>query len=224
LKRIVLAVLGVATLVACEQVEADHSRLKRIEQDLHAHAANVDLASESVERLDRAWDDVRENFESAALAHQSAQTKFAQAESTYGTATKEFKEAAQVAARAAARWRLYQHLVVIAASLDAANLNASRASSSAVRVNCSDGMSTAAYRALLSASGVAIAGMDVDHIVPRSLGGADHPGNYQLLPSSVNRSLGNTWNEDKCLSVGEARCAKAIATSRACGGLKGLGF
>ena len=85
-------------------------------------------------------------------------------------------------------------------------------------------MSTAAYRALLTGQGVNLAGVDVDHIVPRSLGGADNPANYQLLPSSINRSLGATWNEDKCLGVGTERCARAITASRECGTLRGTGF
>jgi hypothetical protein len=85
-------------------------------------------------------------------------------------------------------------------------------------------MSTAAYRALLTARGIDLTGKDIDHIVPRSLGGADNPGNYQVLSASENRSLGATWNEAKCTSVGEARCARAVATSHECGTLRGIGF
>lgn len=55
---------------------------------------------------------------------------------------------------------------------------------------CEGHMSTAAYRRQLCAEGVPLAGRDIDHVFPRALGGADTIDNYQLLPSSVNRSLG----------------------------------
>lgn len=72
--------------------------------------------------------------------------------------------------------------------------------------------------------GVDLAGKDIDHIVPRSLGGADNPGNYRIISAHENRSLGATWNEEKCLAVGETRCARAVATSHECGSLRGIGF
>jgi len=36
-------------------------------------------------------------------------------------------------------------------------------------------------------------GWDVDHIIPKSRGGADRPLNVQALQSSVNRSKGNSF-------------------------------
>jgi hypothetical protein len=121
-----------------------------------------------------------------------------------------------------------QVLVVVAASIDAGNVDAFRAHQLEVSrsgdgtVSC-DKVSTAQYRAVLTSAGYNLAGMDVDHIVPRSLGGADNPANYQLLPSSVNRSLGAAWDRSKCEMVGP-QCAKAVAVSRACGWFRGSVF
>ena len=42
----------------------------------------------------------------------------------------------------------------------------------------------------MRAEGTSLDGLDVDHVWPRALGGADHWLNYQLLDSSLNRSLG----------------------------------
>lgn len=86
-------------------------------------------------------------------------------------------------------WRVYQQLVQVAAALDAENIERAR------RVGVDDlsckSMSTASYRRMLEARGMDRTGLDVDHIVPSSLGGPDNAVNYHLLPSSVNRSIGN---------------------------------
>ena len=58
----------------------------------------------------------------------------------------------------------------------------------------------------MTAAGVNLVGKDIDHIIPKSLGGADHPSNYQVLDSSLNRSLGATWNREKCQMV-SSQCA-----------------
>ena len=85
-------------------------------------------------------------------------------------------------------------------------------------------MTTAVYRRQLVRQGINLLGMDIDHIVPRSLGGADHPMNYQVLDTSTNRSLGATWNANKCLMAGQARCSEALAVSRHCGSYAGPWF
>lgn len=81
-------------------------------------------------------------------------------------------------------------------------------------------ISIAAYRRKLGAIGVDLAGKDIDHIVPRSIGGFDGPANYQVLDSSLNRSLGATWDIPKCAMAGE-KCAGAIAISAKCGTYRG---
>jgi hypothetical protein len=52
-------------------------------------------------------------------------------------------------------------------------------------------MTTAQYRRELREEGVDLEGLDADHGLPKSWGGADHPLNYEMIDSSLNRSLGN---------------------------------
>jgi hypothetical protein len=90
--------------------------------------------------------------------------------------------------------------------------------------SCAGGMSRHAYRARLTGQGVSLEGQDTGHIVPQSLGGADHPDNYVPMSASQNRSLGNTFSRSICMSYGAQRCARAVAISRKCGTLRGFGF
>jgi hypothetical protein len=82
-------------------------------------------------------------------------------------------------------------------------------------------MTTPAYRALLIARGVSLRGMHIDHIVPRALGGADHPSNYQILRSTENQRFGARWSLAKCMGAGRAACVRAVEVSRACGKFTG---
>lgn len=78
-------------------------------------------------------------------------------------------------------------------------------------------VSTRSYRSRLKEKGCVLTGLEIDHIVPHALGGADHPANYQLLPRSENRRLGKSWGPAKCASVGKRRCRAAIDVSMRCG-------
>lgn len=223
-----LCALLVATAIGC-QAQGGHAQDERISR-LAQLLASQESATASIEsqagQLSATWDDVKAGYRRAAMQSEDAARVLDGAATAYGSASQQSEAARRTAERATQRWKLFQTLVVLAATIDASNIEAARANQAAEagRVTCETGMSTSAYRAMLSASGIALDGMDVDHIVPRSLGGADHPDNYQLLPASVNRSLGNTWNEDKCLSVGGERCARAVAISRKCGSFRSLGF
>ncbi|HKP61483.1 MAG TPA: hypothetical protein VJV78_32360 [Polyangiales bacterium] len=172
------------------------------------------------------WDDVVREFERAAAVHEATQRTLHEVEQYYTAATMQHQQAAQAAERATQEWKLAQALIVLAAQSDAARLDDARwgREVESADISCADGMSTRAYRDQQFAHGISLVDRDVGHIVPRSLGGADHPGNYALLPASVNRSLGNTWNRDVCNWYGAERCARAIAVSRKCGTLHGLGF
>jgi hypothetical protein len=223
LKRLVAATLVLA--VACNRVDAA-GRIGRVDKALAAQEHAVVALDTRVRALGAMWTDVQTGYESAARRNEAATRGLEEATRAYGVTSQQYRVASEVADRASSRWKLFQKLVIVAAAMDAANLQAAKAQSAAdpASLSCDRDMSTSAYRVLLAAQGVALDGMDVDHIVPRSLGGADNPENYQLLPASVNRSLGNTWNEEKCLSVGAERCARAVGVSRKCGGFASLGF
>lgn len=47
------------------------------------------------------------------------------------------------------------------------------------------------YRKQLRQQGLDLDGLDTDHGLPKSKGGADHPLNYRMIESSLNRSLGS---------------------------------
>jgi hypothetical protein len=84
-------------------------------------------------------------------------------------------------------------------------------------------VSTSQYRKTLKGLGVDLTGLDVDHVVPKSLGGADHPGNYILTSSHLNRSQGNDFGPEKCERVGMGVCKLAVEVSRECGTYDGWG-
>lgn len=227
--RTVCLVLVSVLALACSKSRFDETRAKRLERKAAAQSAAVDNLEKRAAQLGAEWTDITTGFREAAARNLAAQKALKTTTSLYGASGAQFDEASRTAQRAAARWELFQKLVVAAATVDAANLDAARAARGAaagrdVDASCEAGMSTATFRTLMLKQGKSIAGLDVDHIVPRSLGGADHPLNYRLISSSLNRSLGNTWGDDKCLAVGADRCAQAIAVSNKCGSLKGLGF
>jgi hypothetical protein len=191
---------------------------------LRADADNLDgeiaAAEARANALSAEWDDVRRDYGFARDAYLAARERLHAAEASADRASDAFERAVIEARIATDRFKLYQRLVVIATTLDAAQLGSSATAHNAAKAFDCSPVSTAAYRALLAARGVNLNGMDIDHIVPRSLGGADHPSNYQVLPSSVNRSLGAAWNHAKCANAG-MKCADAVAVSHKCGSFRG---
>lgn len=213
-------------MVASCSSQPDEQRLARLEAATREHRNDVEAVAAQAKHLSERWSDIEHDFQLATANYRKSQTQLAQATQVYVNSSSEFATASEMAVRASAKWRIFRKLVVIAAAVDAANLDSARSavSQGAERVDCRENISTAAYRALLASQGVDLAGKDIDHIVPRSLGGADNPGNYRIISAHENRSLGATWNEEKCLAVGETRCARAVATSHECGSLRGIGF
>jgi hypothetical protein len=193
---------------------------------LHDVAEQIAAFEQEAGRLSATWSETERRFK-------QAKREFLRADAVYQATTLGNVQAAEGFSKAKAqweeardRWQFYQKLVVVAAALDANNLarfQAETGNHAVKSLDCSTGMSTQRYRRVLEAQGMNLAGMDIDHIVPHSLGGADHPANYQVLPSSVNRSLGNSWNRDKCISA-KGSCAGAVAISRKCASFSGTGF
>lgn len=210
-------------LTGCEGEES----LERPERNVENEQA---LAVEALERRVReVQDDAQVLHRDYALAverYEQAAKNRAVALGLSDKAQASASEAIGTYREAEVRWKYYQTLVEVAAAVDASNLEKFRSTTGIRNVkslSCDDGMSTSAYRRQLSQRGVDIEGMDVDHIVPRSLGGADHPANYQLLTSSMNRSLGNQWDSGKCFAA-RGLCAAAVAISRKCGTFSGTAF
>ena len=44
--------------------------------------------------------------------------------------------------------------------------------------------------------------LEVDHIVPKTMGGLDHPMNYALVPAALRRQWGCGWTDHKRATLG----------------------
>ena len=215
----VFLVLLVGLCQCREQSDDRERRLTRLLDKAEAQTRELADTDTAARRLMAEWSDLDRRFQAASLHYHATQIALERAAQAYTQTSSDYRQASAEANGAARLWRLYRELVLVAAAVDAAKLRSARA-----HADCGRDMSTADYRDLLIRQGVSVAGMDVDHIVPRSLGGADHPDNYQLLPSSENRSIGNDWGEGKCAAVGAERCGRAVRASNECGSLRGTGF
>ncbi len=162
----------VGDAVAAAEVR-DQDQASRLDA-LSTRAADFNTGVSSVEHELRAADGEFHNatraFESAVQQGEGSAAGLVQATRDLETARTRYREVATV-------------LIVMAASGDAGN---------ALR---GGQRTTAAFRWELRAKGVELQGLDVDHIWPHAMGGADHPWNYQLLEASVNRSLGASLGE-----------------------------
>lgn len=212
----ILALLG-----ACSGRDVSvASELGELRDSLAQHSRAIDQVSARVDRLARTANEAARTYERAAEAFDEASRRFAAAHDSrleqhhvLAEATARFEEATE-------RWIWAQQLIVAAAILDASQMDRA-VRGSAEPISCDGGMSPAAFRSWLVSIGVSVAGMHVDHIVPRALGGADHPSNYQLLPSRLNQSFGARFDAEKCAVAGAGRCRAAVAVSRKCGAFQG---
>jgi hypothetical protein len=173
------------------------------------------------------WEEVRQRYLGAERAFNATEKTWQLVARSSDSTSDRFTAAREAWEEARFRWELYQTLVVVAAAIDAHNLERFRLETGNQMVDsldCDEGLTTGAFRALLIRLGYSLVGKEIDHIVPRSLGGADHPANYRVIDGSLNRRLGNEWGPDKCRAVGKQTCAGAIAISRECGSYRGPEF
>jgi hypothetical protein len=179
-RRAIAALLALASACsspAREPVETDQlaaelaaiAAVETLDRDevaaLLARSASLESrARQSVER----WQASRRDFEQARQTYAASAATARDASTGFEAAIEDFQ-------RAERQYR-YAALAVILV-----------AASSQL---CATTTSTRAFRARLRADGIDLDGQDIDHIWPRSLGGADHPLNYQVLDAHINRSLG----------------------------------
>jgi hypothetical protein len=137
----------------------------------------------------------------------AARRMYEHASARASIAAEEFANARDNYQKASDNYRRIAAIIILAAASDALGSQL-----------CDSTMSTRAFREQLRREGVVLKeGIDVDHIWPRALGGADHPANYQLLPSEVNRSLGaSVWEKlmTSPLGVLQGLAASALFTLR----------
>ena len=178
-------VVVVAALAACDPSSSEEDIVKQaaaaLDQIASGEAADranllklrvsaADLARQ-VRQVAQAWWTIAAEFDAATEAYDRAHAEADEARAGFDEARIRYQQAAD-------RFRTAAVIIIAAAASDA------------LRDFCRQRMSTRMFRTRLRAEGISIEGKDVDHAWPRALGGADHPLNYQLLDSSVNRSLG----------------------------------
>lgn len=56
--------------------------------------------------------------------------------------------------------------------------------------------------------GISLGECEIDHILPRSLGGVDHPYNYYILPRDINRDWSGWWTREKRSYMGKTNYKK----------------
>ncbi|MFW6031065.1 MAG: hypothetical protein ACOC9T_00620 [Myxococcota bacterium] len=211
-----LAWLVVAfVLLGCAERQAARREVDALLASMAAHERVLDETSARASRLSGKWARVAEQYGNAEAGYREAAEKLAQARARYERASAQFERASRRFEDAKFYWKVFRSLVVAAAYLDAQSVDAARGWTEGF--TC-DSMSTSEYRRYLESQGADLTGVDIDHIVPKSIGGADHPLNYQRVPSSLNRSLGNRW-VGKCRMAGTeaSACALAATVSIRCG-------
>ncbi|MET0344563.1 MAG: HNH endonuclease signature motif containing protein [Polyangiales bacterium] len=214
--------LALALALGCAHDDAMLEReIDGLARALDQHEAALDRASARTAALARSWGDVAARFEAAERDFSAAEASFASAREAPVRDERALAEAAAQAERAATRWGYAEALIATAAALDARRLARKQPAPRGQPAGCRGAMTTAAYRTLLLARGIALHGMHIDHIVPRALGGADHPSNYQILRARDNLRLGARWNLAKCMGAGRATCVRAVEISRRCGSFSG---
>lgn len=123
---------------------------------------------------------LRQEADAATQDYKTAILLYGEAQRLGAAASDKFKRATADWTEAETRFRWVSLLVIAAAASDLLGHGL-----------CGSVESTAKFRRDLRGHGIDLDGKDVDHVFPRAFGGADHPLNYQLLPSSLNRALGD---------------------------------
>jgi uncharacterized coiled-coil protein SlyX len=175
--NIAVAVLAVA-MAGCASASAK-ARLDRFETQAHADDETIAELSERIAAFERTVDELVDLYARASADLETAERNFELAQRSASAASDAFQRASSEYEAASRNWRLVTIALLAAASWDYAGHL------------CDTRMTTAAYRKMLRKDGISLDGLDADHGLPKSLGGADHPLNYRMIDSSLNRSLGN---------------------------------
>ncbi len=198
----VVFVLGCASTPG-QRAGSLRAQLDQLERNHHGQSERVAHAQHDVRCLRADLVSVLGAFEQAAAEYERAEAAYEDARATYQGASDLSLRARQNYEAAARNYKIIAGLLVLAASMDSMGNDL-----------CGGKMRTSAYRRELRAEGIDLEGRDVDHLWPRSLGGIDHPSNYEVIDSSLNRSLGNdVWRKLMHSPVGVIKGLVASAIS-----------
>lgn len=169
--------LAFALAPACASPSArTEAQLTALEKRYAEDAARIDGVAIDLDRLTITQRQVLATYAAAKGSWTAASTLQREAASQSDAARRAFDQAAADYAEAERNFRL---AAVAMATIAAGS------------ILCEGTVTTAKYRTQLKREGIDLHGKDIDHLFPRSLGGIDHPLNYQVLDSSLNRSLSN---------------------------------
>lgn len=186
-----------SALRSLDREQAEFStRAGRLEVDIRRLRAAVDLVVQHYLAAENAFRSASARYDVVQHMADASRVALVEAERNYATAERLYRMAVSTA---------------IAAGI----------SGVVTEAICGTVTTTRQLRRALEASGASLRGMDVDHVFPRSLGGADSTLNYQVIESSVNRSMGNSLPQHIMSSpigfvVGIG--ASAVIAIRGCGG------
>lgn len=174
--RAAVVIALAASLVCCDRHDDRIEQLAAIES--RDRAAVRDLAREA-ERLQQGarlvvarYREVERAYQRARSQHEAARIDYAQSAANFDNAERRFRDATE-------QWHRVAAVVIALAAAQGVGQHL-----------CNGMTSTRQFREQLRRLGIDPTGMDVDHVLPHSLGGANHPLNYNLIESSVNRSMG----------------------------------
>lgn len=179
LRRVVATSATVAlTLAGCASQTTD-ARIARFETNARADDQAIESLSDRIAAFEREVDEVVGLYDRASVEREAARERYERVTHLADDAGRLHEQAARDYEEAARNWRLVTISLLLAASWDYAGHL------------CGTRMTTGEYRKQLKADGIDLEGLDADHGLPKSMGGADHPLNYRMIDSSLNRSLGN---------------------------------
>lgn len=171
-------VVALPTVLGCAS-NTTRARMLRFESRAQADDERIAALSVRVEEFERSVDDVLGLYRRATADFRAAEVLLEKVDVTSQVTAQAHARAVREYEIAARNWRLVTIAILTAATWDYAGHL------------CGTRMTTAQYRRELRGRGIDLDGLDADHGLPKSKGGADHPLNYRMIDSSLNRSLGN---------------------------------
>ncbi len=173
------AVIALVLALACgcrHQPSGADAQLTALEQRYAETSQRVDQVAVDLDRLTTSQRQVLATYNAAQTSWSASAALLREAQSQSEAAKRTFDRAAADYEVATRNFRIATlAMVTIAAG----------------SMLCGSTLKTSQYRTQLRRDGINLQGKDIDHIFPKSRGGIDHPLNYQVLNSSLNRSLGN---------------------------------
>ena len=148
-------------------------------RDLAKLEIRVTKAEKETAQIARRVQRLEKQYRIAGSRFLNAKNQFEQARSKGKAAVEQFNQVAEQYVRAQVQLRVATYALLAATAISAGKLT------------CMGKQSTAKFRALLKKEGLDLRGKDIDHIIPRSRKGADHPLNHQIWDATKNRSCGN---------------------------------